>query len=191
MQDFLGNALADAGAGVAAEEAVDFLVAREAGLWQERAFLIARRLAIIEASMWSDAARLVPAPEPLVRWEPPSVASAVSAFDESINAMGHKLHRTADFLRCSRCRRRRKLAAHKFWTNSRCVGMSCAEFTLALMQSKGVLRELEEMEDKVEQVEQEEQVEQVERESLRGLLPGAGVFTPEELFSHRPHKSCN
>lgn len=51
LEEFLGNVLADAGAGAAAEFAIPQLAAQDVSQWQGRAFLIARRLAIIEASL--------------------------------------------------------------------------------------------------------------------------------------------
>ena len=122
LQEFLGNALADAGAGAAAEAAVSSVDAQQTSLWEERAFLIARRLAVVEASLWPDEPRLVPAPPPLQRQEPPRIPVAVSGFQASIDNMGHRLRRRGDFLTCSRCRRRRKLSAHKFWASVPCAG---------------------------------------------------------------------
>ncbi len=124
LQDFLGNVLADAGAGVAAEDAVHPLQAQDASEWQVRAFLVARRLAIIEADLWCDEPRLVPAPEPIDRWEPPPLPCTMSVLQRSVDAMGHKLHQKGGFLQCSRCRKRRKLSGHKFWTSTRCTGIN-------------------------------------------------------------------
>ncbi len=121
MEDFLGNALADAGAGAAAEVAVNTVEAQEASLWQERAFLVARRLAIIEASLWQEGPRLVPAPPALERLEPPTIPVAVSAFEAAICRMGHKLHNRGTHLYCSLCRRRRRIAGHKYWTSTPCT----------------------------------------------------------------------
>ena len=52
----------------------------------------------------------------------------------------------------------------------RCVGMSCACFVTALLESKGLL------EDNGDD----------DAALLRGLLPTTGVFTPEELFAPEP-----
>ena len=122
IQDFLGNALADAGAGAAAEVAVDTPVAAKVSAWEGRAFAIARRLAIIEASTWQDGPRLVPAPPEPQRIEPAPTSVTVSAFQAAIDGMGHRVHLEGVFLRCSRCRRRRKLASHSFWTRTPCAG---------------------------------------------------------------------
>ena len=51
LQDYLGNLLADCGAGAAAENAVDTCVAQHISEWETRAFLIAKRLAVIEADL--------------------------------------------------------------------------------------------------------------------------------------------
>ena len=122
LQEFLGNALADAGAGAAAEEAVSTPEAREVSIWQGRCFLIARRLAIIEASLWPDGPRLVPAPPEMRLPEPPPIPTTVTAFQVAIERMGHRVHLRGPYLQCSRCRRRRELDSHVFWTTSQCKG---------------------------------------------------------------------
>ena len=65
VEDYAGNLLADAGAGVIAEDAVETVAAHDVSLWETRAFLTAKRLAVIEASLWGDGPRMVPAPAPL------------------------------------------------------------------------------------------------------------------------------
>ena len=122
LQEFLGNALADAGAGAAAEEAVSTPEAREVSIWQGRCFLMARRLAIIEASLWPDGPRLVPAPPEMRLPEPPPIPTTVTAFQVAIERMGHRVHLRGPYLQCSRCRRRRELDSHVFWTTSQCKG---------------------------------------------------------------------
>ncbi len=120
LRDFLGNVLADAGAGAAAEAAIDTAVAQHNSLWESRAFLIAKRLAVIEASLWQDGPRLVPMPEPSRRIQPPTLPVAASILQKSIDNMGHKLHNRGAFVHCSRCRRHRKAASFRFWSTTTC-----------------------------------------------------------------------
>ncbi len=122
LQHFLGNVLADAGAGAAAENAVNNLVAQDVSQWEGRAFLIAKRLAAIEAGIWSSAPCLVPAPPPVQRVEPPDLPVAASAVQKAIERMGHRLHYRGAFVHCSRCRRHRGARTLRFWTRAPCRG---------------------------------------------------------------------
>ena len=124
LEDFLGNALADAAAGAAAEEAVSAPQASDASTWRGRCYLIARRLACIEAALWREGPVLVPAPPELQRVEPPAIPDAVTAFQKCIEQMGHRVRVRGRWLQCSRCHRRRRLGAHAFWTSSRCKGLA-------------------------------------------------------------------
>lgn len=71
----------------------------------------------------------------------------------------------------------------------RCVGMSCAEFTLALLQSKGLLDDGDAAGGGASDGEQRAPGEEEEDEEGEvsfaggGVLPNSGVFTPEELFA--------
>ena len=64
----------------------------------------------------------------------------------------------------------------------RCVGQSCAEFTLALLEAKGkhtvAVRGGGLGDSPAPEAPQQ-------AEALRGALPAAGVFLPEELFGDR------
>ena len=73
LEHFLGNLLADAGAEVAAEKAIDNVNARDTCYWEGITFLTAKRLAIIEAALWQDGPRLVPPPPHRERVPPPWV----------------------------------------------------------------------------------------------------------------------
>ena len=59
---YLGNLLTDAGADAAAERAVDTNGARDTSQAEAITFLVAKRLAVIEASLWDDKQQLVPEP---------------------------------------------------------------------------------------------------------------------------------
>ena len=120
VEDYAGNLLADAGAGVIAEDAVETVAAHDVSLWETRAFLTAKRLAVIEASLWGDGPRMVPAPAPLRTVEVPTLQSAHTKIQREIAATGHRLLLQGDFVRCSRCRRRRSSANLEFWTKNGC-----------------------------------------------------------------------
>ncbi len=77
--------------------AVSLPEAQDVSTWEGRAFLIARRLAVIEASLWQDEPRMVPPPPALQRREPPPIPVAVSAFQVAIDKMGHRV-RNGSFL---------------------------------------------------------------------------------------------
>ena len=62
LEHYLGNLLADAGADAAAERAVDTNGARDTSHVEAVTFLVAKRLAIIEAGLWNDKQHMVPEP---------------------------------------------------------------------------------------------------------------------------------
>ena len=127
VEDFIGNLLADAGAGIAAESSVDGLAAQHASLWETRAFLIAKRLAVLEAEAWEARPKLVPAPAPLQLPEVPSLPFARSQLQQTVDRMGHRLQLRGGFVHCSRCRRRRKATSVKYWISSHCNGAVATE----------------------------------------------------------------
>ncbi len=73
LEHFMGNHVADAAAGAAAEMALEANAqATIVERWNQRAFLIARRLAAIEAWHWvNEPERNYDPPEPLEPWNPP------------------------------------------------------------------------------------------------------------------------
>ncbi len=126
VREYLGNLLADAGAGAAAVNAVPTSVAKDVSEWDTRAFMIAKRLAVIEAENWEDGPRLVAAPPPLLRAEPPSVQEATADLQARVRRMGHKLHVDGAFVHCSLCRRHRRISKFDYWSHEPC---SVSRFT--------------------------------------------------------------
>ena len=122
LESFIGNLLADAGAGASAEHNVSLPSAAATSDWEARAFLIAKRLAYLEAERWDTQPALVPAPQPQQRIEVPSHVVVLSSLQLSIRRMGHRLHCRGNFAVCSNCRRRRRLGAFKHWTTTQCAG---------------------------------------------------------------------
>ena len=66
---------------------------------------------------------MVPPPPALRRQEPPPIPVAVSAFQVAIDNMGRRVHNKGIFLYCARCRKRRKIGNHKYWTSTPCSGV--------------------------------------------------------------------
>ena len=93
LEHYLGNLLADAGADAAAERAVDTNSARDTSHVEAVTFLVAKRLAIIEAGLWNDKQHIVLEPPTRERSAPPTLTEARSSLLSSISAQGHKLHR--------------------------------------------------------------------------------------------------
>ena len=79
LESFIGNLLADAGAGASAEHNVSLPSAAATSDWEARAFLIAKRLAYLEAERWDTQPALVPVPQPQQRIEVPSHVVVLSS----------------------------------------------------------------------------------------------------------------
>ena len=122
LEHFLGNMLADAGAEVSAEQAIDNNNARDTSYLEAITFLTAKRLAVIEAGLWEEGPVLVAAPPQRARVAPPTKREAKSMLVAQIAQQGHRIHVQGQFTVCSRCRRRRRTATNRFWTHSRCDG---------------------------------------------------------------------
>ena len=120
--DYIGNFLADALADAAATRSQSRRAATMSiEMWHKRAYLIALRLAFIEARSWEhDKQRLMPAPQPLPPWNPPELEERGRGMREEINAMGHRLKLRRDRIFCLRCRHQRGKDNHVYWTRNRC-----------------------------------------------------------------------
>ncbi len=123
VADFLGNHLADAAAGAAAERALDGNErARLVEMWQKRAFLIAKRLAAIESWHWQNAAGdLCAPPPPLPPWAPPVDEDVRAEVRNRVTANGHVLQKEGGKNICRRCHKRRNLKNHSYWLSTVCV----------------------------------------------------------------------
>jgi hypothetical protein len=121
LQEYLGNLLADAGAGAAAQVSVDSHAAQSMSIWASRVFLIARRWAIIDAEAWSSEPHLVPELPPRPRLEPPPLPEAFTNLQRSVARMAHRLHARGGYVHCSHCRRRRRVGKYKYWTSTPCA----------------------------------------------------------------------
>jgi ribonuclease HI len=99
---YIRNAVADAAADAAADLLADRAEAEAEELWQARAFLVAHRLAILEAEVRAETplATLLPVPVP-----PPSPAprNRRAELVTTVAGQGQRIRRTGTFLRCVRC----------------------------------------------------------------------------------------
>ncbi len=130
LEDFVGNHIADAAAGAAAEAApAANTAARRVEAWERRTVLIARRLAAIEAWHWANQpeGRYVP-PGPLEPWAPPDEESACDSIKNKVASNGHVLRYEGGKVVCSRCHRKRGAGIHRFWTDTMCKPVSNGPF---------------------------------------------------------------
>ena len=103
----LGNILADAAAGGAAELAYSHNPAGpEAYKWEAISYLVALRLATLEAQAWAEGNKLVPGLEPLPEAPAHSVAANYSDLRTRIKKAGHVLCFHPHYMWCTVCRRR-------------------------------------------------------------------------------------
>ncbi len=119
---YIGNHIADAAAGAAAEMVLDQSVqARSIEMWERRAFLIARRLAAIEAWHWEHVPnqRYQP-PEPLQPWSPPDQQEARSGLLGKVGDKGHVLRKVDGRIMCIKCHRRRDPRNYQYWLKVNC-----------------------------------------------------------------------
>ncbi len=119
---FIGNHIADAAAGAAAEMVLDRSEhARSIETWERRAFLIARRLATIEAWHWEHVPnqRYQP-PEPLQPWSPPDQQEARDGLLGKVGDKGHILRKVDGRIMCIKCHRRRDARNFQYWLKVDC-----------------------------------------------------------------------
>jgi hypothetical protein len=120
--DFLGNHLADAAAGAAAERALSGSVrAAAVARWESRTVAIARRLASIEAWHWANSEPAVYAPPaPLEQWVPPDPERVHEELRRRVAEKGHDLYKLRGKVACRKCHRRRAPGASAFWIDTEC-----------------------------------------------------------------------
>ena len=122
LDEYLQNLLADAGAGCMAKSLVNDEAGKALEVMESRAYMIAMRLATLEAQAWTDDAPLVPidAEEPEV--EPPkSIEEHLNIIEQEIAASGHALVARGKFIVCRKCQRRRKPSNMEYWRNNTCT----------------------------------------------------------------------
>ena len=95
LGDYVGNLLADTGAGVAADLAtkrhpINFKLIT---LWEKRTIDLAKRLAHLEVLRWQQGVTPVPALVPLPDFEHVSPTQAYSQMQHDMSATGHDLFR--------------------------------------------------------------------------------------------------
>ncbi len=96
--------------------------------WEQRAFLIARRLAAIEVWHWAHKAEVrYEPPAPLPRWSPMRREDATSLLQLETEQRGHTLYRSGRYMVCRRCHKRRYTANYRFWTRQVCKPVSCVK----------------------------------------------------------------
>ncbi len=126
IQDFLGNHLADVSAGAAAEKSLHGNpAARTVERWEQRGFLIARRLALIEAWHWANnGPTRHPRPEPLPAWSPPTLYDTRQLLHHRVEEQGHVLRIESGRTVCGRCHKRRGTSNYRYWADHPCVAVS-------------------------------------------------------------------
>ncbi len=131
VANFLGNHLADAAAGAAAERALHSneraqLVER----WHQRAYLIAKRLAAIESWHWQNSpSELCDPPPPLPPWAPPVLEDVRAEVSNRVTDNGHVLRKEGDKIICGRCHKKRGPKNHAYWLGTVCVPVSCGQIS--------------------------------------------------------------
>ena len=123
VRDFIGNWLADAVCGEAAEGAcVSSAATPIIEQWCARTVLICKRIAILEASAWTQGPTLCDSPDALAPFEPPVWANVMQDIESLISDKGHVLRLEGGWVRCGRCHRKRRPRAAHFWLRTPCVG---------------------------------------------------------------------
>ncbi len=121
IEEVIGNHLADAAAGAAAEDALSRSdAARAIARWEQRAFCITRRLALIETWHWKQGKVTMAPPAPLLEWTEPQVYEVREVLQEMVSNQGHVLRTEGRWTVCGRCHKKRLLANHRFWTSMPC-----------------------------------------------------------------------
>ena len=121
LRSFVGNHLADCVASVAAEKALKISLGFEwIARWEKRAFLIARRLAVIESWHWENSEK-VPAPVPGLPQHIPVLAiNERRDMASRVEEQGHVLRVENQRAICARCHRWRNVKNWKWWTANKC-----------------------------------------------------------------------
>jgi hypothetical protein len=122
ITDFVGNLLADIGAGIPTDGSGHAAESRYMEMWEARAFLVARRLAIIEAQIWQRGEMLVPEPAPREPCATPVEESVMNDTQLEVHERGHRLIKYGSGTKCTRCRVQRKVGGYRFWTTVDCRG---------------------------------------------------------------------
>jgi len=127
-KDFIGNFLADAVAGAAAEHALSVSPsAGSIGAWEHKTWLIANRLAAIEALHRAEGPRLVPEPRLASHLTKPIDVSAGSLMAQA-EAAGHALRwRGKSTAYCTNCRKRHKADRFLEWARNPCSGRKAGD----------------------------------------------------------------
>ncbi len=125
--DYMGNVVADALASTAAQRAQSRIAAsQDVEQWHARVYLIAKRLACIEALGWQRQ-KMVHAVRPLEQWRPPVQQEVGVNLADAINISGHKLRWKKGRIFCVRCLKHRSPAEYDFWTSNRCAHKRSAD----------------------------------------------------------------
>ena len=122
ITDFVGNLLADIGAGIPTDGSGHAAESRYMEMWEARAFLVARRLAIIEAQIWQRGEMLVPEPAPREPCATPVEESVMNDTQLEVHERGHRLIKYGSGTKCTRCRVQQKVGGYRFWTTVDCRG---------------------------------------------------------------------
>ena len=135
----LGNSLADAAAEQANEMVQPkYATIKEAEEAEVTAFLVAKRIAIIQAHVWQSQGdeAIYEAPR-IINPVAPCQKRATAATMLRLVRNGHRLHRTGTgYMRCENCGRKRAASNSKYWLSTKCVPITCAH--VRVEQSKGI-----------------------------------------------------
>ena len=123
VDDFVGNILADAAAGAAADwELNKKEEIRRTLMWEKRAYFIACRLGVIEARAWAKEPSMVPPPDPLPEHVPRPTRDVAVQIANKVEGHGHLLVKLYnDSTMCTRCRKRKRKDNFAFCIANRCT----------------------------------------------------------------------
>ena len=120
--DFIGNALADALAGVGASNEIGRTLEPQN---MERIIAIAegitKRIAIIEARRWEQGRKQHCVPTDLPEHEIMVMDRRTRVLERRVELMGHKLIKDGNWYKCTECRRKCKQDNYDNWVNNRCA----------------------------------------------------------------------
>ena len=138
VESYIQNLLADAGAGCIAESLVCSQAGKTLEQTESRAFMIAMRLAVIEAQCQENEPQLVLVDE---QNHPATVSSTQEQATQMRNEIlnnGHALVVRGKFLFCRGCKKRRKVGDLTFWRNAECDLQALRKRKLTEAGSNGV-----------------------------------------------------
>ena len=136
LHDYLSNALAYAAADAKAAVQVDHMVAKEVEKCEGIAYLVAQRLAVLEAEHKESLPKEVEISANGTRFPAPaSPEEQIAALRRTLQATGHKLVRSGAHVKRLNCRQRAKPGKADKWLNQLCAGVNIEGYDACLNSS--------------------------------------------------------